>query len=139
MPATVNLRPQNVEQTPNVMAEQAKLFTPPNLGYYWSLLSDQYPDLVDDALKQVTQESGDALLHAFESALKGLHLATPPPAQRTVLYRRKPIALWVEQRAKFPWAFLHDWLDWERLEGRLIAMPPDVPADAVSPQLGAMP
>lgn len=134
-PAQVHLRPQNVEQTPNVLAEEAKLFTPPNLGYYWGLLSDQYPDLVTDSLKQCVQEAGDALLSSFESAIRGLHLETPPPAQRLILYRRKPPELWMEQKSKFPTAFLRDWLDWERLEGRLIPMPDEVPATATSPQL----
>lgn len=123
-PGVVHLRPQNVEQTPNVLAEQAKLFTPPDLGYWWSYLSDQFEEVVDQNLKQVTQESGDAFLSAFESAVRGLHLSRPEPRERLLLYRRKPVELWIEQRAKFPWAFQSDWQDWERLEGRLIPQPP---------------
>lgn len=123
-PAVVHLRPQNVEQTPNVLAEQAKLFTPPNIGYYWSLLADQFPDQVDRNLKELTKASGDAFLHAFEAAVRGLHLERPGPRDRLLLYRRKPVELWIEQRAKFPWAFQSDWDDWEKLEGRLIPQPP---------------
>jgi hypothetical protein len=136
-PFTGRLRPQNVTQTPNVMIDQAKLYSPPTLGSYWSWLARKAPERVKPAMKRATERSGRMAMIAWDAALAGLGVSTPPPNERIILYRRKPMELWVEQRAKFPWAFLHDWLDWEKLEGRLIPMPPEIPQDAVGPAIAA--
>jgi hypothetical protein len=134
-PFAARLRPQNVTQLPNIMIDQAKLYSPPTLGSYWSWLARHAPERIKPAMKRATEHSGKMCMIAWDAALAGLDVTTPPPEQRLILYRRKPMALWIEQRAKFPWAYLHNWLDWEKIEGRLIPMPPEIPQDAAGPTI----
>lgn len=116
MPAA-NLRPENLLQTPpKAMYEGSVLYTPPSLGYYWGYIAYYEPDRIPRMLKQVGEQTAKMALTAFEIAIKAMGVHEPPPEQRLELYRVKPIDLWMEQKAKFPWRYEHDLADWTKLE-----------------------
>lgn len=143
VPSSVKLRPQNIAQNPNVMFEAAQLYTPPSLGYYFGWLAIHAPDRLPALLKRIGEKTADVALSSFDIAVRAMGVKTPPPNERIAIYRAKaqgsptagimPMALWIEQRAKFPWEFQKDWLDWERLEGQIIQQPPEIPPDATAP------
>ncbi len=147
VPSTVKLRPENINANPNVMYEGAQLYTPPTLGVYFGWLAIHAPDRLPGLLRRIQKKAGDMALKSFDLAVKAHGVVTPPPAMRQALYRAKatgsqaagiaPMSLWIEQRAKFPWKFQKDWADWERLEGRLLPEPPEMPAGATAPMIAA--
>lgn len=114
-----HLRPEDIlTQSPRAMYEGAVLYTPPSLGYYWGWLAYYEPDRLSRALKQVGEQTAKIALTAFNIAIKAMGVTEPGPEERLQLYRVKPIELWQEQQAKFPWRYEHDLQDWTALEAK---------------------
>lgn len=143
VPSSVKLRPQNIAQNPNVMFEAAQLYTPPTMGYYFGWLAIHAPDRLPALLKRIGEKTADVALSSFDIAVRAMGVKTPPPKERIAIYRAKaqgsvtagiaPMALWIEQFAKFPWEAQNDWADWSRLEGRVIPLPQEVVPGATAP------
>jgi len=119
MPAA-NLRPENLmgPNQPKALFQASVLYTPPELGYYWGWIGYYEPDRIPRMLKQVGEETAKMALRAFEVAITAMGVHEPGPEMRLAIYRLKPIELWMEQKAKFPWRYEHDMLDWEKLKAQ---------------------
>src|ERR1700704_6318618 len=114
-----HLRPENVlHQAPAAMFEGAVLYSPPTMGYYWGWIAYYEPDRIPRMLKHVGEETAKIALKAFDIAIKAMGVTEPGPEDRLALYRAKPIELWHEQQAKFPWRYEHDLQDWTDLEAK---------------------
>lgn len=128
-----HLRPENaLTQAPEAAFEGAVLYSPPTLGYYWGWISYYEPDRIPRMLKEVGQETAKRALKAFEVAIKAMGLHEPGPQERLQLYRVKPVELWMEQQAKFPFRYERDLEDWTNLEKQYGQEPqtlPEVPVN----------
>ena len=125
MPAA-NLRPENImgNNEPKALFQGSVLYTPPTMGYYWGWISYYEPDRIPRMLKEVGTKTAEMALTAFDIAIKAMGVHEPGPEERLQLYRVKPIELWMEQQAKFPWRYEHDMADWAKLEQNYGPPPP---------------
>ncbi len=123
-PVPANNKPENISNNPPAMYSASVLYSPPSLGYYWGWVAYYEPDRIPRMLKEVGERTAELALKTFDVAIKAMGVREAPPEQRLELYRVKPIELWLEQKAKFPWRYEHDLEDWNKLELEYGAPPP---------------
>lgn len=124
-PQAANNKPEGIEHNPPVMYNGSILYSPPELGYYWGWIAYYAPEELDSMLKEVGERTAEIALESFEIAIKAMGVHKPPPEQRLALYRVKPVELWMEQQAKFPWQYEKDMEDWQKLEEQYGPPPPE--------------
>lgn len=124
-PVPANNKPENLENTPPGMYSASILYQPPTLGFYWGWIAYYAPELIPGMLKEVGERTAEVALESFEVAIKAMGVHEPGPEERLALYRVKPVELWMEQQAKFPWRYEHDMEDWAKLEEKYGPPPPE--------------